>query len=200
MQRCGSWSHDRSLFHVLYNIRYPERPWYGFLNNRDVLYTFIDIDIKIYVSSSDCFPFFPFFCLIANAEVYLNLARDIASKRSKQLDLVKIVEQVIVLWLLIIHFRNLFQSNSVPIYRIVCLFVKQNQKVSAIYYSGTSQLSKAIECFTKTIEAAKTIGDLRMMEECVIYLGTCHFLKGDIKQVSLILFLATISASIYRYG
>jgi len=43
-------------------------------------------------------------------------------------------------------------------------------------------IGKAEECFTKSIEAAKTVGDLRSVEETMIYMGIVEYFQAKVQQ------------------
>jgi len=55
-------------------------------------------------------------------------------------------------------------------------------QMQGMLFAGQAEWNKAIDSFTKAIEAAKTVGDLRTFEESVVFLATVFYLQGDMQQ------------------
>lgn len=60
--------------------------------------------------------------------------------------------------------------------------LKITDEVAGIVYCGTNNFTKAQEAFTKAIESAKIVGDLKYYEECSIYLATVYEFQGQFKK------------------
>lgn len=51
-----------------------------------------------------------------------------------------------------------------------------------MYYSGNSRWKESEERFKSAIEAARTVGNLRNVEESMIFLGTCYYHRGKLQK------------------
>ena len=60
--------------------------------------------------------------------------------------------------------------------------LKTIEQLSGIIYAGLAKWDQATSAFEKAIDAAKTVGDLKSLEESTLFAGTVHFLKGDIQR------------------
>eukprot|EP01116_Phalansterium_solitarium_P018231 TRINITY_DN4761_c0_g1_i4.p1 TRINITY_DN4761_c0_g1~~TRINITY_DN4761_c0_g1_i4.p1 ORF type:complete len:517 (+),score=164.62 TRINITY_DN4761_c0_g1_i4:52-1602(+) len=59
--------------------------------------------------------------------------------------------------------------------------LKTLQQLTGMYYAGAAKWQLAKQNFTSAIDNGKTIGDLKSVEECQIFLGSVLFLEGELK-------------------
>lgn len=60
--------------------------------------------------------------------------------------------------------------------------LKVIEQICGIVYAGQAQWAQAKTAFEKAVDAARTVGDLKSLEESSLLLGTAYYMQGDVQQ------------------